>query len=268
MKFSKCILLCVLFCSCCFPSVAQQSGAPSMGIMDLKKIEATDEISGLRDDLVWFRLNPSVLEDPTAMRYFIALNNCDSRTLMKQMDSEFDYPNMVAFYKSKAPEILSQVPLWLGYSASVHLGEYDMTKKAFPLTDSNGKKITITLNSFTMSADRGPLNYTCGNALAAINRPDSVLDYSLTVTVPTATYSALAMDEDAARRYVEGRGAGRAGGGRSITVLLEFDIPQQTPGFTPRGSGGAPAHVQLQGKISKITVLGGYPAVEMGTLVQ
>jgi hypothetical protein len=268
MNYPRLAVLCGLIFSLCCLAFAQQSSS-SQGIMDLQKIEKNGRIAGLRDDLVWFRLNPSVLDDKMVMRYFIALNNCDSRTILKEMDSEFDAPKLTAFYKAKAPEILNQVPLWIGYSGGAYLGEYDTAAKAFPLTDATGKKQPITLASFSLNPDRTALNYSCGNALLALrNDPGSMfLGIGYIVTVPTTTFTALSVDEETAHQYVLGRGIGRAGGGRPVTILIDFDILPQTPELVQRPRKGSGSDVRFQAKLSKITVLAGFPLKPMGTLI-
>lgn len=268
MKFQGLMVSCGIFLSLGCPALAQQPTS-SPGIMDLQKIEKGGRIAGLRDDLVWFRLNPAVLDDPMAMGYFIGLNNCDSRTILKEMNSEFDAPKLIAVYKAKAPEILNQVPLWIGYSGNAYLGEYDTATKAFPLTDATGKKQAITIGSISINPDRNPLNYTCGNALALMrNDPNSVFSgVGYIITVPPTTFSALSVDEETAHQYVLGRGVGRAGGGRQITILLDFDILPQTPEIVPRPRKGSGSDVRFQAKVSKITVLAGFPLKPMGTLI-
>jgi hypothetical protein len=141
--------------------------------MGLNKIESAGRISGLRDDLVWFKLDPSELNnDGNAIRYFIALNNCDNRLLLRELNSEFDAPKLIEYYRSKAPEILQQVPLWLGYSGTAYLGDYDMARKQFPLVDATGKKQGLTIGTMEFPADRRNLNHECGMALQAMGRSD------------------------------------------------------------------------------------------------
>jgi hypothetical protein len=253
----------------CHQSAHAQQSSGTAGILDLEKIEKNGRIAGVRDDLVWFRLNDAVLDDPDVMRYFIALNNCDSRTIIKEMNSEFEYPRLASYYKAKAPEILKNIPLWIGYSSRAFLGEYDRGKKAFPFVDATGKRKTpITLNSFTMLPDRTGLGYTCGVALSAMNgRPTSLLSGGsgprYAVTVPMTTFTYLAVDEASARQYA--LKAGPPGGGRSVTFLIEFDILPEKPEITPRARNGFDPQVKFQARIGKITVLDDYAHKPMGT---
>jgi hypothetical protein len=237
--------------------------------MDLQNIVKNGRIAGLRDDRVWFRLNPAALDDSMAMWYFIGLNNCGSHTILKELDSEFDAPKLIAFYKAKAPEILNRVPLWLGYSGGAYLGEYDIATKAFPFTDPNGKKQPIAIASFSMMPGRTALNYGSGNALLALrNDPNSVfLGLGYIFTVPRTTFTALSVDEETAHQYMLGRGVGRAGSGRPATIPLDFDILPQTPELVPRARKGSGSDVRFQAKVSKITVLAGFPLKPMGTLI-
>jgi hypothetical protein len=73
-------------------------------------------------DLFLLNYNTSLLDDQRIMRYFIVLNNCavptDAREIGKAFNSEFDYPKMVAFYRTKAPEILEGVPVTLRIQVS------------------------------------------------------------------------------------------------------------------------------------------------------
>ena len=184
----------------------------------------------------------------------------DSRTIIKEMNSEFEYPRLASYYKAKAPEILKNIPLWIGYSSRAFLGEYDRGKKAFPFVDATGKRKTpITLNSFTMLPDRTGLGYTCGVALSAMNgRPTSLLSGGsgprYAVTVPMTTFTYLAVDEASARQYA--LKAGPPGGGRSVTCLLYTSgVGSQTApagGSQPESSAIWPPAFPPLGTLSRI----------------
>jgi hypothetical protein len=82
-------------------------------------------------------LQPTVLNDSKFLNYFIRINNCGSLETNAQMNNEFVYPKMAAFYRDKAAEILKAVPSELGslsFRKPVTLGQYDLSRMTFPLT--------------------------------------------------------------------------------------------------------------------------------------
>jgi hypothetical protein len=94
-------------------------------------------VSGVILDLNLIHLQPTVLNDSKFLNYFIRINNCGSLEINTQMNNEFVYPKMAAFYKDKAAEILKAVPSELGslsFRKPVTLGQYDLSRMTFPLT--------------------------------------------------------------------------------------------------------------------------------------
>lgn len=101
-----------------------------------------DELASLdqdaRLDLIAMRLNRALFDDSKVMKYLILLNNCGGPPdIQGRVNSEFEFPKMAAFYKSRAEEILTKdIPNSVTVNVGVlALGEYDMQKKAFPFVE-------------------------------------------------------------------------------------------------------------------------------------
>jgi hypothetical protein len=213
-------------------------------------------------DLNLARLKPSLIsDDQPFLDYFIMLNNCGDVGMFRALKSEFDYPAMAGFYKSKATEILRPFSLAVGAISPVYfLGEYDPARHSFPFVRDmrpGAPRQPVKLDSLTISADRQGLQGlpSCGNALqvATSVRLNGVLSgggpvYTVRFNANNE-FAELPMDEPHAREYVEGL----RGGGRIVTLLIDFDILSQAPTSTPVISGVV--HVNLAGEIKKVTAV-------------
>jgi len=208
-------------------------------------------------DLNLARVQPSLLSgDQPFLNYFIMLNNCGDMGMLRALKSEFDYPAMASFYKTNAPEILHALSLPVGAMSPIYfLGDYDATRRSFPFVGygrTGAPRKPIKLDSLTIHADRRGL--PCGNALLAI--PGGAFTSVLSGSGPFYTvrfnanneFAELPMDEPHAREYVDGlRGAGR-----TVTLLVDFEILSQPPASTMTGGF---VYINLAGTIKKVTAV-------------
>jgi hypothetical protein len=135
-------------------------------------------------DLNLFRLQPSLLEDAQALNYFIRLNNRGNGQIESQMSNEFDYPQIAAFYKARASEILKGLPpTTLTFSVHTSLGDYDLARKAFPFNQQ------VQLDHFDVVPGPG------ANAVRGLGA-------SYEIAFKGVIFNELPMDEAAARNYV------------------------------------------------------------------
>lgn len=213
-------------------------------------------------DLNLARLKPTLIsDDQPFLNYFIMLNNCGDMGMFRALKSEFDYPGMAGFYKSKAAEILGSLSLPVGaMSPEYFLGEYDPARHSFPFVGygrSGAPRKPVKLDSLSVTTDRGGL--PCGNAVQIATsvrytsaRPDGVLSnlgpaYTMSFK-ENNEFTELPMDETHAREYVDGL----RGGARMVTLLIDFDVLPQAPTMT---TTGGVVYIRLAGKINKVTAV-------------
>jgi hypothetical protein len=128
------------------------------------------------------REDPAVLNTPTFMKYFIALNNCANPAISQQIDSEFDYQRLASYYSSHAADILSRVAntITVEYRGDF-AGTYDFATKSFPIVDAVGKNATFGITHFVAS-DVGTRNSQC-NVVNSVKAGGSPGDPDPRVTV-------------------------------------------------------------------------------------
>jgi hypothetical protein len=231
--------------------VVAQNALPKLAVLDragMERLEA--EGVSIQLNLLWLREDISLLEtNERSQHSFILLNNCmaphaDLSAVQSTFGNEFEYPSVIAFYKSKARDVLKLVSNTITVTAgSFNLGQYDMATKEFPIVEEgniNSKlESPITLNSLTI-VDVG--NGRCLGLLRAANNA------TYEVAFPDVTFSALRMDEDAAKSFVSSVGDVRH---RRIAVQLDVEILQGAPRVsTDRGSV-----VTFPAKVNKATAV-------------
>jgi len=249
------------------PAAAPEQSGPGFGILDKDTVDRLGN-STVRLDLNLLRLDPTLLDEKAFMRYFIALNNCRDQSVGKMLDNELDYPKAAAFYKAKAPEILKSVPDYVGLGfykptgtilwgrsattgaavSSLTLGEYNTSKKAFPLIDDQAKRVEIAGN-LTLEADRRDINKVCPVAQFARSSSNEPLPSSYTVTFKALSFSELPMDEAAARKYIESVGPSQ----RIASLNIEIHLLDTPPRMAR--SGSRITRVEFGGEIGRVTVV-------------
>lgn len=173
------------------------------GMENVQKQSVTGQLS-----LLWMRADPTILDkDPKTFRSFILMNNCNASerdyvSVMRAMSNEFDSGSIVAFYKPKVTEILSEVPDTFtvilqqypsstGYASNFVLGQYDTAAGGFPFVNAAGVRLAkpVTLTSLAP-----------GDAYSG--RCSSPFNVSYRVTFPAVAFSQLRMNEQDARAFV------------------------------------------------------------------
>jgi hypothetical protein len=186
-------------------------------------------VSGVVLDLNLIHLQPTVLNDPKFLNYFIRLNNCGNLEIDAQMNNEFVYPKMAAFYKDKAAEILKAVPSEIGglsFRKAVTLGQYDLARMAFPLTTE------LRLDHFDIARQ-----FSCVSTQFFGGLPTYQIRFN------PVNFREMPMDELKAREFVAG-----SPGSRGVVLKFDLDIVEQQP-TTLNGK------VVFLGKIRTVTAL-------------
>jgi hypothetical protein len=231
---------------------------------------AIDRLGGseTRLDLFLLKYTPSLFDDPRVMRYFIVLNNCgDQRSDIEQaFNNEFDYPKLVKFYRTNAPEILADVPRTVSIRVSAFpnithnrivspiaavLGNYDVTRKAFPFVNgyNAGMKETIGLDSISPPGDRAIGCSPAARQLSSSLGLGSASNYIIAFRPFALTE--LPVDEAAAEAYVRRGGVGQ-GGQREVSLVLDLDLEAKAPELINTGRGNA---WKFAAEVTKITVV-------------
>lgn len=195
----------------------------------------------VRFDLNFLRLNPAALDEKPVMQYFIALNNCSQREVERALFNELDYPALAQFYKAKAPQILASLPRtipdasfdrYIGgsqvagarlWTQSLSLGEYDRQRKTFPLQFPGRDEVEIP-QVLSMDSSRRNLAQTCPAAQRVAAAVTRYLPAKYQISVARAAYRELPMDEESARRYIDG-----AGPQRNVFLAIDSAVLDSAP---------------------------------------
>ena len=180
-------------------------------------------------DMQLLRLQPSLLDDPQMLKYFVLVNNCtytadhtNDTQVWRLMKNELDYPQAADYYKSHATEILAGVPRnTVATIDSAQLGEFDTGKKAFPLVvmrGSNAKPREVKLQHREIMNATDAINAGNGGSRSC---SDAVVQrqllegkgqlpkvYALDVE-REMTFSQVPMEMDTARKFIESAPANR-----------------------------------------------------------
>lgn len=230
----------------------------------------------LRYDLNYMRLNPAVLDDKPVMQYFIAVNNCNHQDVARAIDNELDYPQLAAFYKAKAREILTSLPRTIAdiafdryiggfrqgnailWSQTLALGEYDAQRKSFPLKYP-GKNAVEIPGSLSMDSGHRDYTQTCPAATKAARAVGQYLPLKYGISVPPASYRELPMDEADARRYIDATGPQR-------NVFLAVDIAILDSAPTINREKTFIRQATFRAKIVRVRVIDGPTQKPLGAL--
>ncbi len=255
------VRLAVIFLCFKIAAVAQNAG-PKLSTLDLPTWERVTSRGGSlvpQLDLLLLRYDTSFLDDTNFMKYFITLNNCGDTSVARSLNNEFDYPSMSEFYKSRARQIVGFVPgtFAINMGMSFNVGEYDMTRKAFPIVDGLGKKQTVVFNNVT------PVHSPTGIPLCpGTNRGFRLTnDYltkptpfpSYTVTFNEIKFAEVAVDEATARSFA----ARFRGATRPVSINLEIEILPDAPKIVRKKAAGTAitsTYVTFTGVVRKVSV--------------
>jgi hypothetical protein len=205
------------------------------------------------------RFDNALLDQKKGMEHFIRLNNCDDPTgIEAAIRSEFEFPDMAAFYKANAATILAGVPTSISLNTGdatgevYAIGEYDRERKVFPLA----VRRTIAISSMGVRGS-GPSGSRCnGTSYGGV--------FNHSVTFPEVRFDSFPVDEDNARKYVSFKATHIAP--RLVTLKFDMEIVGMGPRrMDPMGDVVGP----LQAKITKITIMDfdkRDPSPELGVL--
>jgi hypothetical protein len=234
---------------------------------DFQQIALDSNQTGILLDLDLMRFGEGVLDDRPFFDYFVLLNNCGNSKILSQMNSEFDYPAIKAFYKEKAPQILASVPSTLTVRIpGPSLGVYGPATASFPWRLSGGA-------AWNNASGTGPfkLNYLSllssrvSRCIGGVRRYGSTIfnkrsgDWPVyQVTFPTLTFASLPMNEEAAKKYVESLGPREV---RMTSFILSIEILPQSPQLkeidAPMTRYARELQVTFAGQVKKVTVVSG-----------
>lgn len=251
------LLACTAIWLCQSLAVAQNSG-PKLAVLDQagwQAITSRGNYLPVQLDLLLLRAQPSLLDDPSFMRYFIMLNQCGAppaqqMSVMRSLRSEFDYPAMAAFYKPRVADIVKVAPdrftiaMAAPYGPEGHyqLGEWDPGRKAFPFVDLHKKPAAVKFDNVTPGGDRN-----CTRNI----QPDSTPVYR--VMFSEQKFAELPISEEAARAYT----LRHTPGTRHVTAIVEVQVlpdPPQIAKKDPR-TGDKQLYVTFQGKVTKVSII-------------
>jgi len=255
---------------------APQTPASKNGILDeatLTRFRNSAAEPAVLLDLNLARVKPDlVTNDQPFLNYFIMLNNCGNMAKLHSLTSEFDYPSMAAFYKSHAAEILAPLSLSVGMmSPQLFLGEYDPARHAFPFVGYMRPGAPAKPANLDGISVGNRVGLPCQNALqvATAVRTTNLKSVSVLSNLgpfytihfkENSQFAELPMDEVHAREYVEGL----RGGGRMISLLVDFDILPEPPTIAIKSGA---AYITFEGKIKRVRAAkSAMPNVVLGTL--
>jgi hypothetical protein len=239
------------------PSSTPAAPAAKYAVLQPADLKKFGNGAALRLDLNLLRLQPQLLDQKPYMRYFIALNNCNDKSIAKMLDNELDYPDLVTFYKPKAQEILSSLPMSAGaaiyndpglWKKALTLGEYDKAKGAFPIL-YGGQPGTADVPA-TINFEFGKTTYrnACPVAVqVSSSHPHEAMPEYYSVTIKPMSFKELALDEAAARKYIEG-----AGSSRGIILIVDVHLLDTAP--TLKKIGEQVTGAQFAGEIARVRV--------------
>jgi len=239
---------------------------------DLQRIN----LPAVRFDMNFLRLNPTALDQKPVMQYFIALNNCSDRNIERAIYNELDYPALAAFYRSKASQILNSLPRtvtdvalyrfiggqqsgnWRLWTQSLSLGEYNAQRKAFPLKYPGKDNVEIA-DLLSSDGTRSDLTKTCPVAVKPAAAATPYLPAQYLISIKPAAYKELPMDEDAARKYIDG-----SSGQRNVFLAVDVTILDRPPAIAPLSNTTKKATFQAQ--TTRIRVIDGRSLKPLGAL--
>jgi hypothetical protein len=255
MRVSLNLLLIVFILSswaCTVESHGQSVASPhTLSTADISQMQNKNFLAL---DLNLIKSTPSVLNDQSFLKYFTSMNNCSNRQIVHQIDSEFDYPKLAEFYKTRGSEIAAIAPSKLTVSYSLFLGNYDDAKKAFPFMDNFGRPavpfvdhIDFVRSSSGVAPCFSAVNYDHPDFRISTLFRYGFPNYSIKFAPVAAT--ALVMDEGAARGYVASLANPRS---KLVNLIVDLEITPVPP--TLRNTPNRPPVYVFTGKITGINV--------------
>jgi hypothetical protein len=229
-------------------SPVRQSDAPfNLGVLDATNITDPTTIGLLN----FMRLVPHAVEDDEVLTEFIRMNNRDNPGLLAQhMSNEFDRPQIIAYYRSKMGPIAAQAPSVVTASSESELGDYDISRQAFPIVSTACGARRATCQYGWSSGDSvviGSISrLTVGSPIAPAYRGGRV---SAEADFQHFTLNWVPISEAVARQIVS------AGSGRKISLITKVQILQQPPQIELFFGKSSPKF-HFAGKVLSVDVIG------------
>ncbi|MGC2619677.1 MAG: hypothetical protein WA414_11595 [Acidobacteriaceae bacterium] len=126
---------------------------PTLTADQMRDLVISSHDIGLMMRLLQIRDHPEQLSTALALgastnlKFFIQLNNCNNLQINREINNEFDYPAMAAYYKARAPQILAELPTAISYWTIVAVGEYKPELQGFAVKFQD-KAIPVTSTGF------------------------------------------------------------------------------------------------------------------------
>lgn len=215
---------------------------------------------GVLLDLNLMRLQPSSLDDPKFLKYFIALNNCRNPQIYNQLGSEFEFPKLAAFYKDKAATILSAVPTAIRLQVgTLVLGQYDRVRKAFPIKNE-GWTATGAQRQPGFSIDH--VDPTPSRTALMVCQPANRLSDNkpiYRIKFDALKFTEIPVDQAVAESFVLKSPT------RQARLIMDIEILPQAP--TVMTAPNRPLAVVFAGQVKKLIAIGPSPdrKVSIGT---
>lgn len=191
--------------------------------------EPLGEQTSLILNLNLIRLMPSVLDQDKALfTSFILLNNCHSPQIQNQLNSEFDYPKVAQFYKTHATQIVNGSPASIIVPVHIDLGQYDASQSSFPFRAKVGlQDCQEGLTTNRRMYQSGAFMRGCAINFRFQGLHDTRgIDDDYYVVFNQITIKSIPMDEDSARRYVQGLPDARS---RPMDIAIEVQLSSDPP---------------------------------------
>lgn len=203
---------------------------------------------GVLLDLNLMRLQPSTLDDPEFLKYFIALNNCANPQIGAELASEFEFPKLSAFYKDKAATILSAVPTTIRLDlGSLALGQYDPIRKAFPILNGGwtAPGAPRQLGFFTDHVEPFPTRTDLVVCIPANRFSSNKPIYQ--IKFDALKFTEVPVDEAVAKDFV------LKSSDRHLQLIVDIEILPQKPNLMT--APHRPWAVGLNGKVTKVVAV-------------
>jgi hypothetical protein len=268
-KFAPPTAVLLLFLS--MTAALAQAPAQPLGTMDINEIRRIlagnvpnypGASEGVQLDLNLMRLQPSSLDDPKFLKYFIALNNCGNPQIDRQLGSEFEFPKLAAFYKDKSATILSAVPTTIRLQVgTLLLGQYDPVRKAFPIKNE-GWTTPGAQHQPGFSIDHA--DPVPSRTALIVCRPASRLSEQnpiYRIKFNALKFTEVPVDEAVAEKFVLNSNSPT----RQARLIMDIEILPQAP--TLMTAPNKPLGVVFTGQVRKLIAVGPSPdrKVSIGT---
>lgn len=215
-------------------------------------------------DLLRMRLAPSALANEGLFKYFALLNNCGagSEFVARNMNNEFEYPAIKAYYTDNAAAILNALPLEIVRTESpanlLRLSPYSLERRAFTFVKAYGQELTPErLEIPSWSTSTVSRHFLCPTGrMIGLHGPFP----TYVVTRDALSFTAFAVDEQVARQFVEKSKR------REFALRITSQILPQAPRAANRGGFMVYEFSSVVTRVDVLTPATNVPGEVVGTL--